>query len=619
MARRRNCEKIYNIFSVFVENCLIDDCSLLWPGEHIWNLNNLEAIKKNFIDNPIWEGEYWEKIEQQFHDLSDSCWKALADAHLIYVLPSTFIKPEKKYELIKIVCDKSQIPLIDFDDPFWGFLHEGFTRTTMRYHLKYMQLWALFLFAIKVKQEEDRKAFFDDPLKVEASFDQVLNSIPRKSDRAWDMRHAFLHMAFPDLYESIISTSHKVSIVNHYSDRIPPEKKNASLDEKLYLIRQHFEESEYRDKDFSFYLQEIKRQWQGSQVVPAKPGDDDHIEIDPILEELVAQLRRRRQIILYGPPGTGKTFYALKLAREIIALDNYEKSYNELDEWDKSLLQAEYTDEGEKSTDAADSTGGYLSFCTFHPAFGYEEFIEGYRPRPGKDGAPGFVLQDGIFKKLCKKAAADPSKTYVLIIDEINRGNIPRIFGELITLIEKDKRRKNSNDRGISVTLAASGDTFYVPDNLLIIGTMNTADRSIALLDIALHRRFGFYELMPLYELLDGTVVEGINLGAFLREINRRVFQEVGRNQQIGHSYLMENGAPVKDAAELINCLKDKILPLLQEYCYDDYRKLANILGDTLVDRERKLFNMHLFHEKGREKLLELLREMCERDTGVGA
>ena len=147
------------------------------------------------------------------------------------------------------------------------------------------------------------------------------------------------------------------------------------------------------------------------------------------------------------------------------------------------------------------------------------------------------MLQDGIFKKLCKKAAADPSKTYVLIIDEINRGNIPRIFGELITLIEKDKRRKNSNDRGISVTLAASGDTFYVPDNLLIIGTMNTADRSIALLDIALHRRFGVYELMPLYELLDGTVVEGINLGAFLREITRRVFQEVGRNQQSGHSY----------------------------------------------------------------------------------
>ena len=151
----RNCEKVYNIFSVFVENCLIDDCSLLWPGEHIWNLNNLEAIKKNFIDNPIWEGEYWEKIEQQFHDLSDSCWKALADAHLIYVLPSTFIKPEKKYELIKIVCDKSQIPLIDFDDPFWGFLHEGFTRTTMRYHLKYMQLWP----SAQGKTQE-RKAFF---------------------------------------------------------------------------------------------------------------------------------------------------------------------------------------------------------------------------------------------------------------------------------------------------------------------------------------------------------------------------------------------------------------------------------------------------------------------------
>jgi 5-methylcytosine-specific restriction endonuclease McrBC GTP-binding regulatory subunit McrB len=202
---------------------------------------------------------------------------------------------------------------------------------------------------------------------------------------------------------------------------------------------------------------------------------------------------------------------------------NYEKSYNELGVRDKALKQAENTGEGEIGTAAAvDNTGGYLSFCTFHPAFGYEEFIEGYRPKPGQDGTPGFVLQDGLFKKLCQRAAADPTKTYVLVIDEINRGNIPRIFGELITLIEKDKRRKILSDRGISLTLAASGDIFYVPDNLLIIGTMNTADCSIALLDIALRWRFGFYELMPLYELLDSTVVEGINLGAFLRELNRR-------------------------------------------------------------------------------------------------
>lgn len=620
MARRRNCEKVYNIFIIFLGNCLIDDRSLLWPDEQIWTPDNLEAIKKNFIENPLVKGEYWEKIDRQFHDLSDSCWKALADAHLIYGLPSNFIKPEKKYELIKTVCDKRNLALADFDDPFWGFLHEGFTRTAMRYHFKYMQLWAIFLIAIRVKQEKDRADFLRDPQKVEASFDQVLESIPSRSDRAWDMRHAFLHMAFPERYESIISTSHKESIVQHYANRIPPEKKSTGLEQKLYLIRQSFEEDEYRDKDFGFYLQDIKRQWWDDRhVSETESGEVDQIiEIDPLLEEMVSLLRRRRQIILYGPPGTGKTYYALKLAREIVALDNYEKSYDELDQRDRSLLQTEKTNKSNGSAAAAaDSSAGYLSFCTFHPTFGYEEFIEGYRPKPGRDGTPHFVLQDGLFKKLCQRAAADPSKTYVLIIDEINRGNIPRIFGELITLIEKDKRRKNSGDSGISLTLAASGEIFYVPDNLLIIGTMNTADRSIALLDIALRRRFGFYELMPLYELLDGTVVEGINLGALLRELNRRVSLEVGRNQQIGHSYLMESGKPVKDATGLLNRLKDEILPLLQEYCYDDYHKLANILGHTLVDTEKKLFNMRLFQEKGRERFLELLREICGSDTGA--
>ena len=124
-----------------------------------------------------------------------------------------------------------------------------------------------------------------------------------------------------------------------------------------------------------------------------------------------------------------------------------------------------------------------------HPAYGYEDFLEGYRPTE-INGSMHFVLRDGIFKQLCAQAKAQPEHNFYLIVDEINRGDIPRIFGELLTLLEKNKRGKTA-------ILPLSGEPFTVPENLYVIGTMNTADRSIALLDAALRRRFGFLELLP--------------------------------------------------------------------------------------------------------------------------
>lgn len=218
-----------------------------------------------------------------------------------------------------------------------------------------------------------------------------------------------------------------------------------------------------------------------------------------------------------------------------------------------------------------------LTRVTFHPSYTYEDFIEGYKPVESGRGGLELVMRDGIFKRLCRAAAKDPDNEYVLLIDEINRGNVPKILGELITLLEADKR-------GVTVTLPQSGDSLQVPPNLYIIGTMNTADRSIHVLDTALRRRFAFVELLPDPRLLEGASVGSLPLDELLEQLNSLVREQIGREKQIGHALLMNNGVPISSVDELALAFRYEVLPLLQEYTFGDYGELAELLGSEIID-----------------------------------
>lgn len=243
------------------------------------------------------------------------------------------------------------------------------------------------------------------------------------------------------------------------------------------------------------------------------------------------------------------------------------------------------------------------SFVTFHQSYGYEEFVEGLRPVLAGDAEAGEVayeIRPGAFKELCRKARQAPDQRFAMVIDEINRGNISKIFGELITLIEADKRDPlDGSAPQVEVVLAYSGEKFSVPANVDIIGTMNTADRSLALLDTALRRRFDFVPLLPdtraekvagdtdsapLAGLMVTTDAGTIDVRRMLERINERIEALYDRDHCIGHAYLTglarATDGPQRFEA-LTTAFRQRIVPLLEEYFFEDWRKIRLVLGDN--------------------------------------
>lgn len=316
-------------------------------------------------------------------------------------------------------------------------------------------------------------------------------------------------------------------------------------------------------------------------------GTDDTVEFDERFRDIKTQLERQSQVVFYGPPGTGKTYTATNFARWWV---NEQNEHSDIDEQVRTV--------------------------TFHPSFSYEDFIEGLTARANEEGDVVYEVKDGVFREICEDArtayfnaeSASDAPNYVLIIDEINRGNLPRIFGETITLLEDDKRLDASNQ--MTAELAHSGDRFTVPPNLKVIGTMNTADRSIALVDAAIRRRFRFLHFPPDYELLcdeygfEGTsdlrstveqdtdeenALQALSILA-LRRINQSIIQagNLGKGKQIGHSYFIGR----KSATAIRDAWRFEILPLLEEYYFGQFERMKREVFDGvnvgLIDWDRE-------------------------------
>ncbi len=356
---------------------------------------------------------------------------------------------------------------------------------------------------------------------------------------------------------------------------------------KYYKREPIVDDGEVRYYVFPFQGKPIKENGKNRYIWRIRPELKEALEeidlsdINPYYEEgeTLQTNSIAKNTILYGPPGTGKTYNTACYAVAIVENKDVEEILEEAND--------NYSDVFERYTSYKND--GLIQFVTFHQSYGYEDFIEGIKPVLETEDEEQKDLQykvaDGVFKAFCEQDETINLQNKVFIIDEINRGNISKIFGELITLIEDSKRLGAAEE--LKVVLPYSQKPFGVPANVYILGTMNTADRSIATLDTALRRRFSFVEMMPDTDVLENVIVEGVNISKMLTKMNKRIEVLFDREHTIGHAYFINltNSSTIDELAEIF---ENKIIPLLQEYFYEDYERIRLVLADNQVDQADK-------------------------------
>jgi 5-methylcytosine-specific restriction protein B len=563
----RGISPILDAAATWAERCLVLDGSIFGDGS-LWTTENLAQLDRFFVRNlDEGDGSFYEKLDKQLAPAEPGARKLMAELlWVLYLFPSNLGARSKRDGILRVwhlsedALD-AEHPMLS-DDVLAGIGSGGMAFLSGRWReINY----AIGLFtAFKALPEAERTSYVRDY----GRFAEWIAAQARQGNRQF--RHMLRYLLFPDVVERMSSNGDRHKVLEAFGvapSRATEDWTDRQIDEAMLALRQRLE-GEHASKELDFYLPPLVQAWRPEEdAEPAPPPVPSGGVVREPKPEWGAGPTPPLNQILFGPPGTGKTYKAIDKALEIL-----DPAFLRENAENRAALKMRFD---------VLAAAGLVQFVTFHQSFSYEDFVEGLRAESdGRSESLRYVVADGVFKQLCDAARSESSSAAaprVLIIDEINRGNVSRIFGELITLIEPSKRAGAAE--ALTVTLPYSKTPFSVPANVHLIGTMNTADRSLAGLDIALRRRFQFVEMPPQPDLLSGVTIAGVNLGQLLEVMNHRIEALLDRDHQLGHAYFM--GLASSGAIDgLAGVFRNQVIPLLQEYFFEDWERIAWVLND---------------------------------------
>ena len=546
--------KVYEAVEHWKQAALLSDGSLFTPDKGIWTPPLLAELRKYVLNRPDQGGNsFWGKLRAQLDGCSLEAYQLMAEILYLHLI---IVHGKNKLQHIRNVLSWGSLDiviaplLVDAQRPGlltggqgWNAAHPWFCGFLVEFAEQWKELPA-----------ERQKELLQDPW----AFKSFTTSIDFRSDlikpvpnRTRAQQEGLLHLVFPDTFEAIVAADAKRRIANTFSEYIT--EPTDDVDQKLQQIRPNLE-TKHGISSHLFYRGPVKSQWDGTGPPPPPPpppsdglealADELLLPVD-FLKEAQALLEDKKQVIFQGPPGTGKTYVARALAKHL-----------------------------------ADGDDGRVTLVQFHPSYAYEDFVQGFRP---KSDGQGFELRDGPLRRAAEAAEKDKDKDikHFLVIDEINRGNLGKVFGELYFLLEY---------RDEEIQLQYSDKSFKMPKNLYIIGTMNTADRSIALVDLALRRRFAFVEFRPDKEPISKVLGLWLQdnapdlawVAGVVDQANKKLKERDADNADaaVGPSYFMKpSGLKEQDVPRI---WEHEVMPYIRERLYGRNEQLAEFQLDAL-------------------------------------
>lgn len=535
--------------------------SLFTPERQLLSLQNLQRFHAQFVERfDEGKGTFLEKFRKQLEAADDDVLQVAAELLYVQQFFTSLTGVEKKIENVQTVLSWRTRAI---HIPEWavvglkrGLAGDQSFNQHRPYHLAWLNEFLIHWHGLGADIRID---LLKDPWR----FAQTVRKVEFEGGAHQPMREAWLYLIFPDSFENISSRRDKKLIREAFRDQLLKGPSD-NIDADLLVIRNQLTKQE--GEGFHFYRSPVIERWQREKKKPKKgksgvatlpkgylgggaskvseaapPGSVPLDDLEPLGAQLFLDppealrawgdlLLDTRQVIFQGPPGTGKTFIARQLALAVAG--------------DKARVE----------------------IVQFHPSYSYEDFVEGFRPT----GASTFSIRPGPVRRLASKATQQPDRRFVLLIDEINRGNLAKVFGELYYLLEY---------RDESITLQYSEEPFRLPTNVFIIGTMNTADRSIALLDMALRRRFGFVDLLPdeaplrglLRRFLDNKAPDMAFLADMLDYVNKQLNDP---HAAIGPSHFLVKDIKTLTEEKAETIWQHSILPALGDRFFDTPEEL---------------------------------------------